>query len=101
MCDFMFGSIRTSLPMDTVDVDLTKQMVNGIYMYRKDHMTESIIFTLQSKKVIPFLFFRCKIQAFQGDKRQVMALLSNDGSMFHFSALPKMPRNSKKDHWQN
>ena len=43
--DFLFGSIRTNLPMDTVDVDLTVWMVKEIYTYRKDHTVESIIFT--------------------------------------------------------
>ena len=45
ICDFIFGSIRTSLPMDTVDIELTAQMVKRINTYRKDHTTESIIFT--------------------------------------------------------
>ena len=43
ICDFIFGSIRTSLPMDTVDVDLTIWTVKGIYTYRKDHTAESMI----------------------------------------------------------
>ena len=46
ICDFIFRSIRTSLPMDKVDVDLTIQRVKGIYTYRKDHTAESTIFTL-------------------------------------------------------
>ena len=35
ICDFLFGSIRTNLLMDTVDVEVTVWMVKGIYMYRK------------------------------------------------------------------
>ena len=50
ICDFIFGSIRTS----TVDVDLTIHTVKGFYTYRKDHTAESMIFTPWSKKVIPF-----------------------------------------------
>ena len=57
-CDFIFSSIRTSLPTDMVDVDLTIRTVKGIYMYRKDHTAESTIFTPWSKKVIPFPSFR-------------------------------------------
>ena len=45
VCDFIFGSIRTSLPTDTVHIDLTIRTVKGIYTYRKDHTTESTIFT--------------------------------------------------------
>ena len=53
--------------MDTVDIDLTTQTVKGIYMYRKDHTAESMIFTLWSKKVIPSPSLRWKIQAFQDE----------------------------------
>ena len=35
VCDFIFGSIRTNLLMDMVDVDLTIRMVKGIYTYQK------------------------------------------------------------------
>ena len=96
MCDFIFISIRTSLPMDTVDIDLTIWMVKGIYMYRKDHTAESTIFTPWNNKVIPFPSLRHKIQAFQDDKRQEMALPWNDGRAFKFSAPPKMSRNPRK-----
>ena len=47
VCDIIFGSIRTSLLTDMVDVDLTIQTVKGIYMYRKDHTTESIIYSME------------------------------------------------------
>ena len=82
VCDFIFGSIRTSLLIDMVDVDLTIWLVKGIYMYRKDYTMESTIFTRWSKKVIPFPSLRHKIWAFQDDKRQEMALPWNDGSTF-------------------
>ena len=86
ICDFLFGSISTSLPTDKVDVELTVQMVKGIYMYRKDHTTESTIFTPWSKKVIPFPSLKCKIQAYQGDKRNETELPWNNGNTFQFSA---------------
>ena len=74
ICDFFFGSIRTNLLMDTVDVELTVWMVKGIYMYRKDHTMESMIFTPWSKKVTPFPSLRCKIQAYQDDQRNEKVL---------------------------
>ena len=43
--DFIFGPIRTNLPMDMVDVDLTIRRFKAIYTYQKDHTTESTIFT--------------------------------------------------------
>ena len=54
VCDFIFGSIHTGLPMDTVDVELMIRMVKGIYMYRKDHTAESMVFSPWSRTVIPF-----------------------------------------------
>ena len=82
ICDFIFESIRTSLMMDMVGLDLTIWTVKGIYSYKKDHMTESTIFTLWSKKVIPFSPLRWKIQAFQDEKRHETSLSWNDGSAF-------------------
>ena len=64
ICNFLFGSIRTNLPVDTVDVELTVWMVKGIYAYRKNHTAESTIFILWSKKEMPFPSLRCKIQVY-------------------------------------
>ena len=89
ICNFIFGSIRTSLPMDMVDIDLTIQMVKGIYMYRKDHTAESMIFTPWSKKVIPFPYLDVKYKhlGITRDKRQHC-----HGKMAtHFSSL-SLPR---------
>ena len=96
ICNFIFGMIRTCLLTDTVDVDLTVRRVKGIYTYRKDHTTESTIFTLWSKKVILFPSLRWEIQAFQDDKRQNMTIPWNEGNAFQFSAPPKVPRNPRK-----
>ena len=82
ICDFLFGWIRTSLLTDTADVELTIQMVKGIYIYRKDHTTQSIIFTPWSKKVIPFPSLRCEIQAYQDDKRNETELSWNNSNTF-------------------
>ena len=96
ICDFLFGLIRTSLPMNMVDVELSVQMVKGIYTYRKDLTMESTIFTLWSKKVIPFPSLRCKIQTYQDNKRKETELLWNIGNIFQLSAPPMMSRNPRK-----
>ena len=44
VCDFIFESIHTALPTDTVDVELTIWMVKGIFTYRKDHTAKSTVF---------------------------------------------------------
>ena len=94
--DFIFRLIRTCLPTDTVDADLTVRTVMGIYMYRNNHTTESTIFTPWSKKVIPFPSLRQKIQAFQDNMRQNTMIPWNDGNTVQFSAPLKMPRNLRK-----
>ena len=88
VCNFIFGLIRTCLPTDMVDVDLNIQTVKGIYLYRKDHTMQSMIFTPWGKKVIPFSSLRWKIQVFQDDKRQKTMISWNDGNTFQFSTLP-------------
>ena len=96
ICGFIFRWMRTSLPTDMVDVDLTLRRVKGIYMYGNDLTIESTIFTPWSKKTIPFPSLRQDIQAFQDDKRQNIMILWNDGNTIQFSAPPKMPRNLRK-----
>ena len=54
VCDFIFGSIQTGLPMDAVDVELMVRMVKGIYTYRKDHTAKSTVFSPWGRTVIPF-----------------------------------------------
>ena len=74
ICNFLSRSIRKNLLMDTVDIELTVQRVKGIYMYRKDHTMESMIFTPWSKKVTPFPSLRCKIHPYQDDQRSERVL---------------------------
>ena len=69
VCDFIFGSICTSLPTDMVDIELTITTVKDIYTYHKDHTVETTIFTPWSKGVIPFPSLRHKIQAFKDNKQ--------------------------------
>ena len=86
--DFIFISISTGLPMDTVDVELMIRTVKGIYTYRKDHTAESMVFSQWSRTVIPFPSLHRKIQAFQDENRQVMAW-DNNNAMPYFSTPPK------------
>ena len=84
VCDFIFGSICTCLPTDTVDVELTIQMVRDIYTYRKDHTAKSTVFSPWSRTVIPFPSLCRKIQAFQ-DKNRQMTAWNNDHASPYFS----------------
>ena len=54
VCDFFFGFMHTNVPADMVDMELTIRRVQGIYIYCKDHVAESTIFTPWSKSVTPF-----------------------------------------------
>ena len=95
ICDFIFGSQCTCLPMDTVDIELTIRMVKGIYTYCKDHTAESTVFSPWSKSVIPFPSLRCKIQAFQDDNSKQM-MTWNCSMMPQFSTLPRPHRSPRK-----
>ena len=69
ICDFLFGSLRMTLMIDMVGIEVTVWMVKGIYMYRKDHTAESTIFTPWSKKVTSFPSLRCKVQRTNRDEK--------------------------------
>ena len=73
ICNFIFGSIQTGLPTDTVDLELMIRTVKGIYMYRKDHMAKSTVFLPWSRAIIPFPSLHKKIQAYQDKNRQTSA----------------------------
>ena len=95
VCNFIFGSIHTSLPTDMVDVELTVRTVMGIYTYRKDHTAESTVFSPWSRTVIPFPLLHRKIQAFQNESRQGMVWDNNNATPY-FSAPPKPKHNPRK-----
>ena len=88
VCNFIFGSIHTGLLTDTVDVELMVWMVKGIYMYRKDHVVESTVFSLRSRTVIPYPSLNKKIQAFQDENRQTSEW-NKSHAMPYFSTQPQ------------
>ena len=94
ICDFLFGSIRTNLPTDTVHVELTVWRVKGSYTYRKDYTMESMIFTPWSKKVTPFPCLRHKVQTYQDNQGSEKVL--QWGNTFQFSACPVTQTNPRK-----
>ena len=88
ICDFLFRSMKTNLPTDTVDIVLTVWIVKGIYMHRKDHIAGSMIFTPWSRMVTPFPSLRHKIQAYQDDKRSERVLPWNMAILLSSLPLP-------------
>ena len=88
MHDFIFGSIRTGLLMDTVDVELMVRMVKGIYTYRKDHMAKSTMFSTWSQTVSPFPSLQRKIQAYQ-DKNNQMSAWNKGHAVPYFPTQPQ------------
>ena len=75
-------------------IELIVWTVKGIYMYRKDHTLESLVFTPWSKKVTPFPSQRCKIQAYKDDQRDRKVL--QWVNTFQFSAPPVTQTNPRK-----
>ena len=92
VCDIFFGFMHTNLPTDMVDMELTVRMVQGIYIYHKDHSAESTIFTLWIKSVTPYPSLKKKIKAFKEDSR---GQLTPTG-MPVVNTLTESPRNPRK-----
>ena len=104
VCDFIFRSIWTGLPMDTVDVELTVRTVKGIYTYRKDHTAEFIVFSPWSRTIIPFPSLRRKIQAYQDENKQSSAWNKGHAAPY-FPTLPqckqRYPSGKTRTRWSN
>ena len=90
ICNFIFRSICTGLPMDMVDVELTLRTVKGIYTYRKDHMAKSMVFSPWSRTIIPFPSLCKKIQVFQDENRQTSPW--NKGHAMSFFSAQFQPK---------
>ena len=96
VCNFIFSSICTCLLTDMADMELTIRMVKGIYTYCKDHTTDSTVFSLWSKTIIPFPSLRWKIQAYKNNARQE-TMTWNNGTMPQFS-IPQIPSQNPRKH---
>ena len=92
--DFLFGSLRAILTTEMVDVELTVRIFKGIYMHRKEHTVEFMVFIPWSKKVTPFPSLRCKIQAYNDNQGYEKVL--QWGNTFQFSAPSVTQTNTRK-----
>ena len=72
-CGFLFGFLWCSLPRDTIDVELTVQMVQGIHTSRKDHAVGTATCSPWSRHVKPFPPLQKKAKAYEEDKRDKTA----------------------------
>ena len=66
------------------------RMVKGIYMYKKDHMAESTVFSPWSRTIILFPSLCKKIQVFQDENRQMSAW--NKGHATSYFSAPHQPK---------
>ena len=104
VCDFFFGFMCTNSPIDTVDMELTLRMVQGIYIYCKDHTMETTIFTAWSKSVIPFPSLRKKIKAFKEESKGQTTLTwtPSDSAPTRPSKIPRKHAPGKvRTQWSN
>ena len=69
ICNFVFGFLLCTLPMDTIDVEIMVRMVKGIHTFKKDHTTETATCCPLSRKIKPFLSLQKKIKAYEEEKR--------------------------------
>ena len=75
-CAFFFGYLRCSIPVDTIDVELTVRTVKGIHTFRKDHTSEQATCRPLSRQMTPLLSLRKKIEEFEEEK-------NDENSPFH------------------
>ena len=68
-CNFFFGFLWCTIPMDTIDVELPVQTVQGIHTFRTDHTTESSTCIPCIKWMKPFPSLWKKIEAFEEKKK--------------------------------
>ena len=103
--DFIFSSICTGLPTDTVGMELMVRKVKGIYTYRKDHMAESMVFLPWSKTVILFPSLRRKIQAYQDENNKKMSAWNQEHAVPYFPTQPqpkcKCTSEKTRTRWSN
>ena len=59
-----------AIPEDTVDVEMTIQMVDGIYTYRRDQTTQMTSYSQWSRQVKPFSSPRKKIPDYKQEKKE-------------------------------
>ena len=59
------------------------RMVKGIYTYRKDHTSESTLFTPWSRTGIPFPSLKRKIQAYQEQNSQASVWKEGHAMSYH------------------
>ena len=68
-CDFIFGFLRSTLSVDTLDIQLMIRTVQGIHTFRKDHTTESATCSPWNKLIKPFPSLQKKVDAFKEEKK--------------------------------
>ena len=79
-CDFVFGFLQYTLPMDTIGVELMVRMVKGIHMFRQDHMTEAATYRPWIRWMKPFPSLQKKIKAYKEKRNENSPFLPNPSS---------------------
>ena len=68
-CDFIFGFLLCTLPMVTIDIELTVRTIQGIHMYRKDQISKQVTCSPSNRLMKPFLSLQKKIEAYEEEKK--------------------------------
>ena len=69
-CDFDFHYFHCAIPKDTVDVEMTIWMMDGIYTYRRDQTTQITSYSPWSRQVKPFSSLRRKIANYEHEGKE-------------------------------
>ena len=96
ICDFLFGSIRTNLPMDTADVRTNcTDGKRDLHIQKGPYQRVQDIYSMEQKDDT-FPFPEHKIQAYQDVKRSARVLPWNNGNTLQFSSPPMTQNNPRK-----
>ena len=71
-CDLIFGSLKYTLPEDTIDVDLKVHTLRGIHAYRKDRSTQIIKCSPWGTEVQPYPSLKKKIVEFMRNHHHLL-----------------------------
>ena len=69
-CNFDFHCLHCALPKDTVDVEMTIWMVDGIHTYRRDQTTQVTSYSPWSRQVNPFSSIMKNIDEYKEEKKE-------------------------------
>ena len=68
-CNFIFGFLWCTLPLDTIDVEFIIRTIKGIHMLWKDQTTETATCSHWSRQIKPFPSLQKKMEVYEDERK--------------------------------